>query len=170
MLGYYVETPATHGERMLKPPLAELFVHRQTTASVLRFTTLALAEIETKILNAAGHALEIERRVFETLRTEVLDRAGPIRAAAKALAEIDVAAALADLAVAEAWVRPEIAEDRGFRIVGGRHPVVEAALRRAGGGFVANDADLGRTAGRGRSGSSPGRTWRASRPISGRTR
>ena len=65
VLGYFIETPATHAERMLKPPLAELFVHRQTTANAMRFTTLALAEIETKILNAGGHALEIEKRIFE---------------------------------------------------------------------------------------------------------
>ena len=65
VLGYFIETPATHAERMLNPPLAELFVHRQTTANAVRFTTLALAEIETKILNAGGHALEIEKRIFE---------------------------------------------------------------------------------------------------------
>jgi DNA mismatch repair protein MutS len=143
VLGYFIETPATHAERMLKPPLSELFVHRQTTANAIRFTTLALAEIEAKILNAGGHALEIEKRVFESLRAAVLERGGPVAAAARALAEIDVAAALADLARAEDWVRPEIEDDGAFRITGGRHPVVEAALRRSGGSFVANDADLG---------------------------
>jgi DNA mismatch repair protein MutS len=73
----------------------------------------------------------------------VLERAGALGAAAKALAEIDVAAALAELARGEDWARPEVAEDRSFEVVGGRHPVVEAALRRSGGGFVANDAALG---------------------------
>ncbi len=143
VLGYFIETPAGHAERMLKPPLSELFVHRQTTANAIRFTTLALAEIETKILNAGGFALEIEKRIFESLRAAVLERAGPVGATAKALAEIDVAAALADLARAQDWVRPEIGEGRAFRIVGGRHPVVEQALRRAGGSFVANDSELG---------------------------
>jgi DNA mismatch repair protein MutS len=143
VLGYFIETPATHAEKMLNPPLAELFVHRQTTANALRFTTLALAEIETKILNAGGHALEIERRIFEALRAAVLERAATIAATARALAEIDVAAALADLARAEDWVRPEVREDRAFEIAGGRHPVVEQALRRSGAGFVANDAELG---------------------------
>jgi DNA mismatch repair protein MutS len=143
VLGYFVETPATHAEKMLSPPLAELFVHRQTTANALRFTTLPLAEIETRILNAAGHALDIERRIFETLRAAVLERSGPLGAAARALAEIDVACGLADLARAEDWVRPEVREDRAFHIVGGRHPVVEQALRRSGGSFVANDAALG---------------------------
>ena len=152
VLGYFVETPAGHAERMMAPPLAELFVHRQTTAGQVRFTTLALAEIETQILNAGGLALEIEKRIFEDLRAAVLAAAGPIGAAAKALAEIDVAAALADLARGEDWVRPEVGEGRAFRIVGGRHPVVEQALRRSGGSFVANDCALGRRAARGRSG------------------
>ena len=133
VLGYFIETPATHAERMLKPPLAEIFVHRQTTASAIRFTTLALAEIETRILNAGGHALDIERAIFGDLRAAVLERAGPLGAAAKALAEIDVAAALAELARAEDWVRPEVVEDRSFAVTAGRHPVVEAALRRSGG-------------------------------------
>ncbi len=143
VLGYYIETPATHAERMLKPPLAETFVHRQTTANAIRFTTLALAEIEKKILNAGDHALALERRIFESLRGAVLAAAGPVATAARAMAEIDVAAALADLARAEAWVAPVIEEGRAFDIQGGRHPVVEAALRRQGGTFVANDCEAG---------------------------
>jgi DNA mismatch repair protein MutS len=143
VLGYYIETPSAHAERMLAPPLAELFIHRQTTASAIRFTTLALAEIETKILNAGGHAFEIEKRIFDELRATILEHAGPIGATARALAELDVASALADLARSEDWVRPEITGTRALRIVGGRHPVVEQALRRTGGSFVANDCDLG---------------------------
>ena len=143
VLGYFIETPATHAEKMLAAPLSEMFIHRQTTANAVRFTTLPLAEIETKILNAGGHALEIEKRIFESLRAAVLARSGPVAAAAKALAEIDVASALADLALAFDWTRPEIEESRVFRVVGGRHPVVEQALRRTGGSFVANDCDLG---------------------------
>jgi DNA mismatch repair protein MutS len=143
VLGYFVETPATHADRMLRPPLSELFVHRQTTANAVRFTTLALAEIETRILNAGDRALDIERRIFEALCAAVLEAGGAIAAAARALAEIDVAAALADLARAEDWVRPEIDDSRAFRVVGGRHPVVEQALKRSGGSFVANDCELG---------------------------
>ena len=173
MLGYFIETPATHAERMLSPPLAELFVHRQTTANALRFTTLALAEIETKILNAGGHALEIERRIFERpARRRCWMRPGAVGAAAQALAEIDLASALADLARAEDWVRPEVGDGRAFRVAGGRHPVVEQALRRTRRQLrrqrLRRSAPTGRR--RGRSGWSPGRTWRASRPSCGRTR
>ena len=171
VLGYFIETPAGHAERMMAPPLAELFVHRQTTAGAVRFTTLALAELETRILNAAGHALEIEKAVFERLRGAVIEAAGPVGAAARALAEIDLASALADLARGEDWVRPEVGEGRAFRVIGGRHPVVEQALRRSGGASSPTTPSSGPTGRkRGRSGWSPGRTWRGSRPISGRTR
>lgn len=142
VLGYFIETPATHAAKMLAPPLNDTFIHRQTTANAVRFTTLPLAEIETKILNAGGYALEIEKRIFEEMRAAVLERSGPVGAAAKALAEIDVASGLADLALAYDWMRPEVEESRAFSITGGRHPVVEQALRRTGGSFVANDCDL----------------------------
>ena len=142
VLGYFIETTATHAEKMLSPPLSERFIHRQTTANQVRFTTLALSEMETKILNAGGRALEIEKRLFETLRAEVLAAAGPIHATARALAEIDVAAALAELARLRDWSRPVVDESRSFDIQGGRHPVVEQALLRSGQSFVANDAAL----------------------------
>jgi DNA mismatch repair protein MutS len=102
-----------------------------------------LSDIETRILNAGNRALEIERTHFESLRQAVLAHAGPLAAAARALAEIDLAAALADLAVAENWVCPQVDHSRAFRVSAGRHPVVERALRRQGAGpFVANDCDL----------------------------
>jgi DNA mismatch repair protein MutS len=73
----------------------------------------------------------------------VLDRAGPLAVLARALAEVDLAAGLADLAVGEGWCAPAVTDDRAFDITAGRHPVVEAALRRRGEAFVANDCDLG---------------------------
>lgn len=142
VLGYFIETTATHAERMLAAPLSDTFRHRQTTANQLRFTTADLSELETRILNAAGHALGIERRIFETLRAEVLDAAPALQACARALAEIDLHAALADLSRQRDWVRPQVDAGRGFVVDGGRHPVVEAALTRAGSAFVANDLDL----------------------------
>ncbi|MEY4696968.1 MAG: hypothetical protein RIT14_1396 [Pseudomonadota bacterium] len=143
VLGYFIETTATHAERMLSPPLSERYIHRQTTAGQVRFTTVELSEMETRILNAGNHALEIEKRHFDTLRRIVLDCAGPIGAAARALAEVDLTAAWADIAVAEDWCEPQVDDSRAFMVVGGRHPVVERALRRQGGvAFVANDCAL----------------------------
>jgi DNA mismatch repair protein MutS len=143
VLGYFIETTSTHAERMLSPPLSERFIHRQTTAGQVRFTTVDLSELETRILNAGNHALEIEKRHFEALRQAVLAQAGPVGAAARALAEVDLTAAWADLAVEENWAEPVVDESRAFVVEGGRHPVVERALRRQGAGaFVANDCAL----------------------------
>ncbi|GAA3858430.1 DNA mismatch repair protein MutS [Celeribacter arenosi] len=143
VLGYFIETTSTHAQKMLSPPLCEVFIHRQTTANQVRFTTVDLSEMETKIHNAGGRALEIEKRIFETLTTAVLEAAAQVRDAAQALAEIDVTTALADLANSEDWSRPEVDSGRNFDITGGRHPVVERALRRQGGeSFVANDCTL----------------------------
>ena len=140
VLGYFIEVTSTHAERM--QALSDRYVHRQTTANQLRFTTLALSELETKILNAGARALELEKRHFENLRQAVLECAAPLSATARALAEIDLATALADLARAHSWAAPTLDTSRAFAITGGRHPVVEQALARSGESFIANDCDL----------------------------
>jgi len=142
VLGYFIETTATHAEKMLAAPLNETFIHRQTTANQVRFTTVELSEIETRILNAGGHALEIEKRLYTSLRDAILAQAGPLGALARALAEVDLATALAHLARTENWVRPKLDDSRAFEITGGRHPVVEMALQKQGAPFVANDCAL----------------------------
>ncbi len=143
VLGYFIETSTGHADKMRALPLSETFIHRQTTANQVRFTTLPLSELETRILNAGNHAMEIEKRHFEAFRAAILFHAGPIGTAAQALSEIDLSAAFADLALGEGWCEPLVADHRGFMITGGRHPVVERALRRQGGAaFVANDCAL----------------------------
>ncbi|GHC29650.1 DNA mismatch repair protein MutS [Gemmobacter caeni] len=143
VLGYFIEVTATHAEKMMSAPLNEKFIHRQTTANQVRFTTLPLSELETRILNAGNHALELEKNHFNRLRTAILSAAGPIGFAAAGLAELDVAAAFADLASGEGWTRPRVDASHAFLIEGGRHPVVERALQRQGAAaFVANDCAL----------------------------
>ncbi|AZL59301.1 DNA mismatch repair protein MutS [Tabrizicola piscis] len=141
VLGYFIEVTTTHEDRMRAKP--EVFIHRQTTAGQVRFTTLALSDLETRILNAGNHALEIEKRHYAGLKAQILATSAPIAQAARALAEIDLAAAFADLSADEGWCEPQIDDSRAFQIIGGRHPVVERALRLQGGTpFVANDCDL----------------------------
>lgn len=143
VLGYFIETTATHAERMMSAPLNETFIHRQTTANQVRFTTVELSDLETRILNAGHRALEIEKSVFSDLCGSVLASAPQIVQTARALAEIDVVTGLGELASRENWCRPTIDSSRAFRIEGGRHPVVEAALRgQSGEPFIANDCDL----------------------------
>ncbi|MEQ8292311.1 MAG: DNA mismatch repair protein MutS [Roseovarius sp.] len=144
VLGYFVEVTATHADKMLSSPLNETFKHRQTTANQVRFTTVPLSEMETKILNAGGRALEIEKRLYESLKASVLENSATLSQTATALAELDLATALADLARSENWCRPKVDGSRALLIEGGRHPVVERALRAQGGDpFIANDCALG---------------------------
>ncbi|MEJ6639929.1 MAG: DNA mismatch repair protein MutS [Octadecabacter sp.] len=142
VLGYFIEVTATHSAKMLAVPLSETFIHRQTTANQVRFTTVELSELETRILNAGGQCLEIEKRLYSTIKSAILNQAPHLFAVARALAEFDLSAALARLAREEGWVRPVMTAEREFVITEGRHPVVEAALRASGTPFVANDIDL----------------------------
>src|SRR5262245_39178488 len=142
VLGYFVEVTAQHGDKLMAPPLNATFIHRQTLAGQVRFTTTELGELEAKIASAADRALGIELETFDRLAAAVTAAAADIKAAAEALAVLDVAAALAELAVERHYVRPEIDASLDFIVEGGRHPVVEQALGRDGGPFVANDCDL----------------------------
>ncbi len=142
VLGYFVEVTAQHGERLMAPPLNATFIHRQTLAGQVRFTTTELGELEAKIASAADRALGIELETFERLAASVTAAAAAIKEAAEALAVIDVATALAQLAVERHYVRPQIDASLDFVIEGGRHPVVEQTLAGDGGPFVANDCDL----------------------------
>jgi DNA mismatch repair protein MutS len=142
VLGYFVEVTAQHGERLMAPPLNATFIHRQTLAGQVRFTTTELGELEAKIASAADRALGIELETFERLAASVTAAAAAIKEAAEALAVIDVATALAQLAVERHYVRPQIDASLDFVIEGGRHPVVEQMLAGDGGPFVANDCDL----------------------------
>lgn len=143
VLGYFVDVTTTHAEKMLSAPLSETFIHRQTTAGQVRFTTVPLSEMETKILNAGNLTLEIEKHHYSSLRQAILDHAAGLSATARAIAEIDLGTAFADLAAEENWAEPMVDNSRAFKIEGGRHPVVERALRKQGNTqFVANDCDI----------------------------
>ncbi|MDB5546640.1 MAG: mismatch repair protein MutS [Tardiphaga sp.] len=142
VLGYFVEVTAQHGDRLMQPPLNATFIHRQTLAGQTRFTTAELGEIEARIANAGDRALGLELEIFERLATGVNAAGDDLRAAAHAFAMLDVATALAQLAVDDCYVRPDVDESLGFAIAGGRHPVVEQALKRGGASFIANACDL----------------------------
>jgi DNA mismatch repair protein MutS len=144
VLGFYIEVTANHQSIMMGGDAAKArFIHRQTMANAMRFTTTELAGLETKIANAAERALAIELAVFDRLTAEAVSHADAIRAGAEAIAVLDVSAALAVLALSEDWRRPQVDDSLAFAVTGGRHPVVEQSLRRAAEApFVANDCDL----------------------------
>jgi DNA mismatch repair protein MutS len=140
VIGYYIEVSANHAGK-----LGPGFIHRQTMAGAQRYTTTELADLETRIANAAERALALELRLYDDLVAEIMARRSEIAAAATALATLDLAAALAELAAEAGWARPVVEDGTAFEISGGRHPTVEAALAGSGnrGGFVANDCVLG---------------------------
>ncbi|WP_173978428.1 DNA mismatch repair protein MutS [Magnetospirillum sp. UT-4] len=139
IIGHHIEVPARQADKLGEP-----FIHRQTMANAARYTTSDLIELAGKIQGAAERTLAVEQQLFTDLVGEVLARAAAIALAAGALAALDVAAALAELAEVRRWTRPLVEDGPAFHIKGGRHPVVEAALAAQGGpAFVANDCDLG---------------------------
>ena len=142
VLGYFVEVTAQHGDKLMSAPWNATFIHRQTLAGQVRFTSTELGSLEAKIANAADRALGLELEIFDRLAAQAVMAAEDIKAAAEGLAAVDVAAGLATLALERSYVRPEVDASRDFVIAGGRHPVVEQALARGGGPFVANDCDL----------------------------
>ncbi len=139
VIGYFIEASTTNADKILSNPQ---FIHRQTLASAARFTTVELTELERQISEAADKTLALELEIFEMLVKAVLAAADEIAKTAQALAALDVATALAELAAKNNHVRPTVDNTLAFDIKGGRHPVVEAALKRANQPFIANDCAL----------------------------
>jgi len=140
MLGYFIEVTANNADPLMSDEGKATFIHRQTLANAMRFTTTELAEIESKIANAAGKALQIELEIFSKLVANVLENKIQISKTADALAVLDVAQSLAHLAQTYEYCRPKVDDSLAFEIKGGRHPVVEQVLKRdAQNPFVAND-------------------------------
>ncbi|QRG08144.1 DNA mismatch repair protein MutS [Xanthobacter dioxanivorans] len=142
VLGYYVEVSAQNADRLKEAPHDQVFVHRQTMAGAMRFSSVELGDLESRIASAGERALGLEQAIFDRLAAAVVAETETIRAAADALAALDVAAGFAELAAGQSHVRPHMEEGVAFAVAGGRHPVVEQALAKDGGPFVPNDCDL----------------------------
>jgi DNA mismatch repair protein MutS len=142
VLGYFLETTAKHAEPLFRAGPESPFIHRQTLAAQVRFTTVELSELDAKISQAGHRALAMEGETFEVWRRTVQDLARPLQGVADALAELDAAAALAEWAEEVGAVRPVVDDSRVFVVEAGRHPVVEAAVKKAGDPFTPNDCRL----------------------------
>jgi DNA mismatch repair protein MutS len=141
VLGYFIEVPQRHADRLMEPDSG--FSHRQTMAGAMRFNALALHEEASRITEAGAHALAAEEAHFEELVAEAVAARRQVARTAAALARIDVAAGQAERAAEGGWTRPLVVDGLSLDIEGGRHPVVEAALKGDGQRFVANDCKLG---------------------------
>ncbi|MDJ0612587.1 MAG: DNA mismatch repair protein MutS [Rhizobiaceae bacterium] len=143
VLGYFIEVTANNADQLTSDDAKATFIHRQTLANAMRFTTTELADIESKIANAAGQALQIELGIFDQLVASVLQQSEVLNNAASALSVLDVSQSQAKLAESLNYVRPKVDGSLAFNVEGGRHPVVEQVLRsEAADPFVANDCDL----------------------------
>ena len=142
VLGYFIEVSATQADRLLADEVT--FIHRQTMANAMRFSTTELGELQRKISEAGDKAVALELELFANMIAEVGVRAADIAVAAHALAGLDVAAGLAELASESGYCRPTVDDSMAFSITSGRHGVVDAALKKHGQGpFVPNNCDLG---------------------------
>ena len=137
VFGYYIEI--SKANQHLAPSDYE---RKQTLVNAERFTTPELKEYEHKILSAEEKILEIEKRIFNLLRQQTADQAQRIRATATAVAELDVAAALAQVAAENRYTRPAFSENEDMRIDAGRHPVIEKLAGEEAGRFIPNDLYL----------------------------
>jgi DNA mismatch repair protein MutS len=150
ILGFYIEVTQGNARPLLEPPLADEFRHRQTMANAVRFSTAELIDIEGRIASATERALSLEQEIFAELAGAIEREAGALGRAAAALAELDATASLAELARVEGYARPVVDDSQAFDIRGGRHPVVEQALKAAkAGAFIENDCALGAAGGAG---------------------
>jgi DNA mismatch repair protein MutS len=138
VFGYYIEI--TKANLALAPADYE---RKQTLVNAERFTTPELKEYERKILSANDRCIEIEKRIFSELRTSVLEAAGRIRRTSAAVAEADLLACFAHLAVSRRYVRPQLTDELVLEAVAARHPVIECWLEETREGrFIANDLYL----------------------------
>ena len=145
ILGYFIETSALNAKPLTVAPLIDMFKHRQTMASAMRFTTDELVDIEGRIASAGERSLALEQDVFNMLAEAIAKSERTLGAVASALASLDCHLSLAEIAVEQGYVRPVLATHADLAIIGGRHPVVEQALKsQHGGPFVENDCILGR--------------------------
>jgi DNA mismatch repair protein MutS len=137
VFGYYIEITTPN-----LPQAPGDYIRKQTLANAERFITPELKEYESLILNAEERISELETTLFKEICAQIAGASSRLLATARALAEIDVYAALAEVAMKYRYVRPQLREGDEIRVIAGRHPVVELTLRDEP--FVPNDVTLAR--------------------------
>lgn len=140
ILGYFIEVPSSRAEIMMSPDSG--FIHRQTMAGNIRFTTSRLIDLDNEVRSAAEKASAIEDEIIRKLIEYIRDIADNLLSSADLLADADVWVSLSRVSSKYSWTRPTMTDDCAFDIIGGRHPVIESVLRGRGENFVKNDCDL----------------------------
>ena len=140
ILGYFIEVPSARADILMAPESG--FIHRQTMAGNMRFTTSQLIDLDNNIRSASEKASAIEAEIISDLISKIQSISDDLMNTADLIADVDVWLSLAECADLYSWTRPTITTDNEFNIIGGRHPVIEYVLRQHGNNFVKNDCDL----------------------------
>lgn len=138
VVGLFIDITSRHSEKITDPK----FIHRQTTANSVRYTSVELQELESKMINAKTQVIALEREIYDQICLQVLANHENLRKLATALAKLDVFCNFAHVADEKEYVRPEITDDMCFEITEGRHPVVEDGLKKNHEAFISNDCIL----------------------------
>lgn len=136
LLGAFLECAPKHAEGLPK----DLFIHRQSLANAVRYTTVEMQEIESRLSRSTAEALALEKDLFSTLTAQVLAEAPALMAMADGVALLDVLLTHARNAITHQWCRPVVVPEPSLLITAGRHPVIEARQRHQR--FVPNDTHL----------------------------
>ncbi|MBQ7056052.1 MAG: DNA mismatch repair protein MutS [Alphaproteobacteria bacterium] len=144
ILGYFIEVPSARADALMHPESG--FIHRQTMAGNMRFTTSRLIDLDNDVRSAAEKSAAIEAQIISEFIEEIRSIADDLLTTADLLADADVWTTLAVVATRYSWVCPTINDDCAFDIVGGRHPVIEYVLRTRGDNFIKNDCNLNESA------------------------
>ena len=141
ILGYFIEVPSARADALMHPESG--FIHRQTMAGNMRFTTPRLIDLDNDVRSAAERAAGIEAQIVEGFIKNIKDIADSLLAAAELIADADVWYSLATVSLRYNWTRPVVTSECDFDVTGGRHPVIEYVLRTRADNFVKNDCNLG---------------------------
>ncbi len=142
VLGYFVDVSTKKADALMAPSDNNPFIHRQTTANAVRFTTTELSELERDIISAADKSLALENEIFETLAHKTIIQAQSIQIIAATLAQIDASTSLSLLAEDMHYTKPELDTSKVFDITQGRHPVVEKSLQKDSNNFAPNNCTM----------------------------
>ncbi len=141
ILGYFIEVPSARADALMHPESG--FIHRQTMAGNMRFTTPRLIDLDNDVRSAAERAAGIEAQIVEGFIENIKEIADSLLAAAELIADADVWYSLATVSLRYNWTRPVVTSECDFDVIGGRHPVIEYVLRTRADNFVKNDCNLG---------------------------
>ncbi len=138
VIGLFIDITARHAGKIVD----DKFIHRQTTANSVRYTTTELQELESNMVNAKLMVVGLEQDIYHKICAQAIDKQQSLLDLASSLSLLDVYCNFALIADENNYSMPILSDDIGFEIIGGRHPVVEQSLKKSNDSFIQNDCKL----------------------------